>query len=328
MTRLLSRPFLSICALGLSLCLLPLVCNAYWLDVCVSIGLYALLALSLNVILGQAGIFHMGHAAFFAVGAYTTAILNTLCQWPIFWTMPLAGVTAAFFALLVARPIIHLRGDYLLIVTIGIVEIVRIALINDVFGLTGGANGIFGISRPQFFGFRIVRGVHFFYLVWGMVAVSLLLFHCLWRSRFGRALNYIKEDDVAAEGCGVNVTQHKLMAFVLGAFWAGMAGTLYAAKMVTIAPESFNFMESVIIFAVVVLSGGSQLGVLVSAFLFIGLPELLREFHDARMMLFGLAMMVMMVWRPQGLLPPRVRRYRIVPEAEKSGRTDACGGAA
>ena len=295
---------------------LPLVCNAYWTDVCVMIGLYALLSLSLNVMLGQAGIFNMGHAAFFAVGAYTTAILNTLCHWPIFLTMLPAGAAAGLFAMAVARPIIHLRGDYLLIVTIGIVEIVRIALINDVFGLTGGANGIFGIARPVFFGFRIVKGIQFYYLVWGMVGVSMLLFYGLWRSRFGRALNYIKEDDVAAEGCGVNVTGYKLAAFTLGAAWAGMAGTVYAAKMLTIAPESFNFMESVILFAVVILSGGSQVGVLLSVFLFIGLPELLREFSDARMLIFGLAMMVMMIWRPQGLFPPLPRRYAMPPPEE------------
>ncbi|MDE7241811.1 branched-chain amino acid ABC transporter permease [Desulfovibrio sp.] len=295
---------------------LPLVCNAYWTDVCVMIGLYALLSLSLNVMLGQAGIFNMGHAAFFAVGAYATAILNTLCHWPIFLTMLPAGAAAGIFAMAVARPIIHLRGDYLLIVTIGIVEIVRIALINDVFGLTGGANGIFGISRPVFFGFRIVKGIQFYYLVWGMVGVSMLLFYGLWRSRFGRALNYIKEDDVAAEGCGVNVTGYKLAAFTLGAAWAGMAGTVYAAKMLTIAPESFNFMESVILFAVVILSGGSQVGVLLSVFLFIGLPELLREFSDARMLIFGLAMMVMMIWRPQGLFPPLARRYAMPPPEE------------
>lgn len=295
--------------LALLLLILPFICNAYWLDVCVSIGLYALLALSLNVILGQAGIFHMGHAAFFAVGAYTTAILNTSFQWPILWTMPLAGAAAALFAMIVARPIIHLRGDYLLIVTIGIVEIVRIALLNDVGGLTGGSNGIFGISRPTIFGFRIAKGTQFYYLVWGMVGVSLLLFHSLWHSRFGRALNYIKEDDIAAEGCGIHVSHYKLIAFVLGAFWAGMAGTVYAAKMTTIAPESFNFLESVIIFAVVILSGGSHLGVLISAFLFIGLPELLREFSNARMLIFGFAMMAMMIWRPQGILPPRHRRY-------------------
>lgn len=305
-----SRASLAI-GVAVLVCILPLVCNAYWTDVCVMIGIYALLSLSLNVMLGQAGIFNMGHAAFFAVGAYVTAILNTMVHWPIFLTMLPAGAAAGLFGLIVARPIIHLRGDYLLVVTIGIVEIVRIALVNDIFGITGGSNGIFGISRPVFFGFRIVKGIQFYYLVWGMVAISLALFYGLWRSRFGRALNYIKEDDIAAEGCGINVTDYKLAAFVLGAFWAGMTGTIYAAKMVTIAPESFNFMESVILFAVVILSGGSQLGVLVSVFLFIGLPEALREFSQARMLIFGLAMMLMMIWRPQGLLPPMARRYRV-----------------
>ncbi|MDR1857129.1 MAG: branched-chain amino acid ABC transporter permease [Desulfovibrio sp.] len=311
-------------ALGIAICLLPLVSNAYWTDVCVSIGIYALLALSLNVILGQAGIFHMGHAAFFAVGAYVTGVCNTIQHIPILWLMPVSGLAAAVFAYLVARPIIHLRGDYLLVVTIGIVEIVRIALLNDLFGLTGGSNGTFGIARPEFLGFRIVKGIHFYYLVWGMVGATLLLFHGLWRSRFGRALNCIKEDDIASECCGIDVSGYKLAAFVLGAFWAGMAGTVYAAKMTTIAPESFNFMESVIVFAVVILSGGSQLGVLVSTFLFIGLPELLREFASARMLLFGLAMMGMMIWRPQGLLPPLARRYggglkSAAPDAMKDG---------
>ena len=295
--------------LAVLVAVLPLFINSYWTDVCVSIGLYALLALSLNVILGQAGIFHMGHAAFYAIGAYTTAILNTMFSWPIFWTMPLAGLMAGLVALVVARPIIHLRGDYLAIVTIGIVEIVRIALVNDVFGITGGSNGIFGIGRPTIMGFRIVKSIHFYYLVWGMCAVTVLLFHFLWNSRVGRALNYIKADDVAAEGCGVDVASYKLIAFVLGAFWAGMVGTVYAAKMMTIAPASFNFMESIIIFAVVILSGGSHLGVLVSAFLFIGLPEVMRSLTESRMLFFGLAMMLMMIWRPQGLLPPLARNY-------------------
>ncbi len=316
--------FAAALALGGGIAVLPLFVNAYWTDVCVSIGLYALLALSLNVILGQAGIFHMGHAAFYAIGAYTTAILNTTCQWPIFWTMPVAGVAAGLVALVVARPIIHLRGDYLAIVTIGIVEIVRIALVNDIFGITGGSNGLFGLSRPVAFGFRIVKSVHFYYLVWGMCGISVLLFYFLWNSRLGRALNYIKHDDTAAEGCGVDVAGYKLMAFVLGAFWAGMAGTLYAAKMMTIAPASFNFMESIIIFAVVILSGGSHLGVLVSAFLFIGLPELMRGLTESRMLFFGLAMMLMMIWRPQGLLPPLARDYsRIV---KKIGSARAAGG--
>lgn len=294
----------------LILCL-PIFLNAYWTEVCVMIGLYALLSLSLNLMLGQAGIFNMGHAAFYAVGAYVTAILNTICHWSIFLTMIPAALVAALFALLVARPIIHLRGDYLLIVTIGIVEIVRIALINDIFGLTGGSNGIFNISRPVFFGFKIAKGIQFYYLVWGMVGITLLLFYGLWRSAFGRALNCIKLDDVAAEGCGIDVLRCKMIAFVLGAAWAGVAGSVYAAKMVTIAPESFNFLESVVLFAVVILSGGSQTGVLLSVFLFIGLPEALRDFSDYRMLIFGLAMMIMMIWRPQGLLPPLPRHYRV-----------------
>lgn len=290
---------------------LPLGMNTYWTEVAVNVGLYALLALSLNVILGQAGIFHMGHAAFYAVGAYVTAILNTHYQIPILLLIPVAGAAAALFALIVARPIIHLRGDYLLIVTIGIVEIVRIALINDVFGLTGGANGIFGIARPELFGIKIRKAIQFYYLIWIMVGFTVLLFHWLSESRFGRALNCIKEDDTAAEGCGMDVAHLKLMAFVIGAFWAGMAGNLFAAKMTIISPSSFTFWESVVVFAVVILSGGSQIGVLFGTFLIVALPEMFRDFASARMLVFGLAMMIMMVVRPQGLLPPSPRRYDV-----------------
>ena len=290
---------------------LPLGMNTYWTEVAVNVGLYALLALSLNVILGQAGIFHMGHAAFYAVGAYVTAILNTHYQIPILLLIPVAGAAAALFALVVARPIIHLRGDYLLIVTIGIVEIVRIALINDVFGLTGGANGIFGIARPEIFGIKIRKAIQFYYLIWIMVGLTVLLFHWLPESRFGRALNCIKEDDTAAEGCGMDVAHLKLMAFVIGAFWAGMAGNLFAAKMTIISPSSFTFWESVVVFAVVILSGGSQIGVLLGTFLIVALPEMFRDFASARMLVFGLAMMIMMVVRPQGLLPPSPRRYDV-----------------
>ena len=290
---------------------LPLGMNTYWTEVAVNVGLYALLALSLNVILGQAGTFHTGHAAFYAVGAYVTAILNTHYQIPILLLIPVAGAAAALFALIVARPIIHLRGDYLLIVTIGIVEIVRIALINDVFGLTGGANGIFGIARPELFGIKIRKAIQFYYLIWIMVGLTVLLFHWLSESRFGRALNCIKEDDTAAEGCGMDVAHLKLMAFVIGAFWAGMAGNLFAAKMTIISPSSFTFWESVVVFAVVILSGGSQIGVLLGTFLIVALPEMFRDFASARMLVFGLAMMIMMVVRPQGLLPPSPRRYDV-----------------
>ncbi len=290
----------------------PLALDRYWVDVLNSIGLYAILGLSLNIILGYAGMFHMGHAAFYAIGAYTTAILNTSYGVPVLWTLPLSGLAAALFALAVARPIIHLRGDYLLIVTIGMVEIVRIALINDVFGITGGANGIFGIDRPQLFGFKIRQPQHFFYLIWLFVGLTILLFSLLERSRFGRALNYLREDEVAAEGSGINTAAYKLAAFVLGAGWAGMAGTVFAAKMTIISPESFSFWESVVLFMIVILGGaGNIAGVILGAFLVVGLPEVFRDFASARMLFYGLAMMFMMIYRTQGILPPRPRVYSL-----------------
>ena len=313
------KPF-AVVVLAALLAAAPLFLNAYQVDVLNSIGLYGLLALGLNLILGEAGLFNMGHAAFYAVGAYTAAILNTRYQIPILWTLPLSGLAAGLFALAVARPVVHLRGDYLLIVTIGVGEIVRIALVNDIFGMTGGANGIFGISRPQLFGIVIRRPQEFFYLIWGCVALTIFLFLRLKQSRFGRALNYLREDEVAAEGSGINTAYYKLAAFGLGAAWAGMAGTLFAAKMTIISPESFNFWESVVLFMIVILGGaGNIVGVLLAAFLVIGLPELFREFASARMLVFGLVMVVMMVFRPQGLLPARGGRFSPITLARGRG---------
>ncbi len=283
----------------------------YWLDVLNNVGLYALLALSLNVILGDAGLFHMGHAAFYAVGAYTAAILNTQHHVPVLWTLPACAAVSALFALAVARPVVHLRGDYLLIVTIGMGEIVRIALVNDVFGLTGGADGITGIARPTVFGLRIARPQEFFWLIWGFVALTVFLFHRLARSRFGRALNYLREDEVAAEGSGVPTARYRLMAFALGAAWAGMAGALFAGKARTISPESFNVGESIKIFAMVILGGaGSIPGVIAGAALLVGLEEGLRGFASARMLVVGAAMVAMMAFRPQGLFPVHLPRFR------------------
>jgi branched-chain amino acid transport system permease protein len=307
MTRRLALSYAAAAAL---LAASPLLLDAYWLDVLNSVGLYVLLALSLNVILGDAGLFNMGHAAFYAVGAYTAAVLNTRFQVPILWALPVSGLVAAAFGAAVARPVVHLRGDYLLIVTIGLGEIVRIALVNDPLGLTGGANGIFGIARPTLFGHRIRRPQEFLYLIWGFVAVTVFLFHRLERSRFGRALNYLREDPVAAEGVGVNTARYRLLAFAVGAGWAGMAGTLYAAKMTIISPESFSFWESVLIFLMVILGGsGSIPGVILGATIVVAVPELFRGFASARLLVFGLLMMVMMVFRPQGLLPLRRPRF-------------------
>ena len=291
---------------------LPMFLNAYWVDVLNSVGLYAILGISLNLIVGHAGLFNLGHAAFYAVGAYTAAILNTKFQIPVMWLMPLCAIAAGSFALLIARPIIHLRGDYLCIVTIGVGEIVRIALINNIFGITGGANGIFGIGRPSVFGFVIRKPHEFFYLIWIFLAFTIFVFRRLKHSRFGRALNYLREDDVAAEGSGINVSHYKLAAFVVGAAWAGMAGNIFAAKMTTISPESFSFWESVLVFTLIILGGsGNNAGVLLGAFLIVGLPELFRDFANARMLVFGAAMVLMMIFRKGGILPAPQRKYKL-----------------
>lgn len=284
----------------------PFVLSRYGVDLLVNVGVYALLALSLNLILGEAGLYDMGHAAFFAVGAYTTAVLTTRLGLSLFATLPAAALAAGLFAALVALPVLRLRGDYLLIVTVGLGEIVRIALVNDAFGLTGGANGIFGIPRPVLLGTRLRTPGQLFALVWIAVGLSVLVFRRLAASRFGRQLRATAEDEVAAEGSGVPTARARLTAFVLGSAWAGMAGTLFAAKMTVVSPESFGFQESVLVFAMVLLGGaGSIPGVLLGAFLLAGLPELFRGLASARMLVFGLALMAMMVFRPQGLWPRR-----------------------
>lgn len=299
----------------------PLFLNRYWVDVLNTVGLYALLGLSLNLIVGHAGLFNLGHAAFYAVGAYTAAILNTQFNVPILWLLPVSGIMAGLFAAIIARPIIHLRGDYLAIVTIGVGEIVRIALINDIFGITGGSNGIFGIDRPSIFGYAIRRPHQFFYLIWIFVALTVFLFYRLEQySRFGRALNYLRGDDVAAEGSGIDTAHYKLWAFILGAFWAGMVGTIYASKMTIISPESFSFWESVLMFVIVILGGsGSIPGMILGAFLVVGLPEVFREFASARMLIFGAVMVLMMIFRNEGILPPRSRKFPIADALKEEG---------
>jgi branched-chain amino acid transport system permease protein len=295
--------------------------NPYWVDVLNNVGLYAILGLSLNLIVGHAGLFNLGHAAFFAVGAYTAAILNTQFAIPVLWLLPACALTAGLFAAAIARPIIHLRGDYLCIVTIGVGEILRIALTNDIFGITGGPNGIFGISRPTVFGYAIRRPHEFYYLIGTFLVATIFLFHRLENSRFGRAVNYLREDETAAEGSGIDTSHYKLAVFVLGAAWAGMAGDIFAAKMTIIAPESFSFWESVVMFAIVILGGsGSIPGVLLGAVLFVGLPEAFRDFADARMLIFGAAMVVMMIVRTEGILPQRPRSYPLPGTGEAGGR--------
>lgn len=303
-------------ALALGTLLFPWFVSNYWISVAVFFGIYALLGLSLNIILGYAGLFQLGHAAFWAVGAYTTAILNTRYGVPILVTLPISALVSALFAILITKPILHLRGDYLCLVTIGFGEIVRLFLFNDPLGITGGINGIRGIDRPSIFGFVFHQPIHYYYLTMAFVAFTIFAMRRLENSRLGRAWIYVREDELAAEAMGIDTTQVKLLAFAIGAAWAGVAGTLYACRYTVIAPETFSFWNSCVIFCIVILGGvGSIPGVLVGTLGMVVLPELLRDVLEEvvqwRMLVFGAAMVLMMIFRPEGFWPSPIRRHEL-----------------
>jgi branched-chain amino acid transport system permease protein len=260
------------------------------------------LALGLNLVVGQAGLLNLGYVAFYAVGAYTYAILSTRFGLP-FWPGLLVGAAmAAFVALLIGLSTLKLRGDYFAIVTLGLGEITRIVL-NNWDSLTGGPNGIARVGRPSLFGAAFSTPLQYYYLILAIAAVTVFAMRRLIASRIGRAWIAIREDEVAAEAMGINTFRLKLLAFVLASGWAGLAGVFFAGKMAFVSPESFTFFESILILCMVVLGGmGSIPGIILGAFLLVTLPEVFRDFQDYRMLGFGVALVLMMVFRPQGLL--------------------------
>jgi branched-chain amino acid transport system permease protein len=278
--------------------------NNYWIDVGFFVGIYVLLGLSLNIVLGEVGLFNLGHAAFYAIGAYTTGILFMQLGIPVVLLLPVSAIMAGGVAYLITSPIIHLRGDYLCIVTIGIGEIVRITALNNPFGLTNGANGITGIGKPDFWLFSLQTPTHFYYYIWIVVGLSILGLINLQKSRVGRAWNYIREDEIAAKANGIDVRHYKLVAFVIGTALAGVAGNIYGSKMMFISPDNFTFMESCLIFLIVLLGGlGSIPGSLLGAAIIVVFPEIFRQFASYRLLFFGAALVGMMVFRPAGILP-------------------------
>jgi len=283
----------------------PFIVSNYYVDIAFFFGIYALLGLSLNIVLGEVGLFDLGHAGFYAIGAYTTAILNTKFGIPILVLLPVSAVAAGFFAWIVCSPIIHLRGDYLCIVTIGLGEIVRLALINNPFDLTGGPNGVYGIDFPTFGGpFVVDSPIEYYFLIWIVVVLSILGLIRLQKSRIGRAWNCIREDEIAAEVNGIDVRYYKLLAFIIGAALAGVAGNIYASKLMCVSPESFTFWESCLMFCIVLIGGmGSIPGVLIGAAFISLFPEIFRPFAMYRMLIFGTVMILMMMFRPGGAWP-------------------------
>jgi len=306
----------------------PFMASRGAVDLATLVLIYVMLALGLNVVVGLAGLLDLGYVAFYAVGAYTFALLSQYYGVSFWFALPIGAALAALFGLILGFPVLRLRGDYLAIVTLGFGEIIRI-LLNNMTSLTGGPNGIGGIPDPTLFGMEFGRrvkeegntsfhetfgiaysGEHkviFLYLIALVLAViTAIAIRRLMRMPVGRAWEALREDEIAAKSLGLSRTAVKLSAFTIGAFFAGFAGTVFASKQGFISPESFVFLESAIILAIVVLGGmGSQIGVILAAIAVTILPELAREFSEYRMLIFGAAMVLMMVWRPQGLLPMR-----------------------
>ena len=282
----------------------PMLVDSAWLSIGITFLVFATVAFSQDIILGRAGVFNMGHAIFFGLGAYTTAILNVHFGLEIIATLPFAIIVPAIIAVLLAGPIIHLRGDYLLVATIGFNIIFEQVLSNDIFGLTGGPNGIFGIDVVRIFGYELFSDTAIYYMAFGLLLITFLIIRNLDGSKYGRALYYINKDEIAAKSMGINIPYYKLFAFALGAAIAGAAGSVFAVQYSAVSPESFSFMQSVMFFAIVLVGGSASLpGVIIGTFVMFVLPELFTEFKESRYLIFGAAMVLTMVLRPNGVWP-------------------------
>lgn len=290
----------------------PQVFDTYQNTIMISALIYVVLGLGLNISVGLAGLLDLGYVAFFAVGAYSYALLNHHFGLGFWTVLPVGGILGCLFGVVLGFPILRLRGDYLAIVTLGFGMIVKIVLENwSEFSF--GPSGIANIDKPGLFGMDMnIDGstMYIYYIMIAMVVFTILITNRLRNSRIGRAWIALREDEIACVAMGIDMARTKLSAYALGAFWAGMVGVLFAAKTTFINPASFTFMESAIILSIVVLGGmGSILGVILGAFILILLPEYLRAFSEYRMLAFGAAMVLMMIFRPQGIISNIRQKY-------------------
>jgi branched-chain amino acid transport system permease protein len=295
------------------------------IDIATLVLIYIMLGLGLNIVVGFAGLLDLGFVGFYAVGAYTYALLYHWAGWGFWQALPLSGIMAGLFGFMLGFPVLRLRGDYLAIVTLGFGEIIRLLLIN-LYTFTGGPDGISSIPKPTVFGMPMARRaaegqitfhqfmgwsydtqdviVYLYLMALVLALVALYVSNRVVRMPIGRAWEALREDEIACRSLGLNPTRIKLSAFTMGATFAGLGGAFFAARQGLVNPESFTFIESALILAIVVLGGmGSQVGVILAAIILTVLPEVAREFAEYRMLIFGLVMVLMMIWRPQGLLP-------------------------
>ncbi len=293
--------------------LFPHIFSMYQTNILISALIYVMLGLGLNIVIGLAGLLDLGYVAFFAVGAYSYALLNLHFGLTFWMVLPLGGLLAATFGILLGYPVLRLRGDYLAIVTLGFGEIIRLVLENwNDFSF--GPSGIANIPKPGFFGMDLslqASTIYIFYIIVLLVIFTIFVINRLQYSRIGRAWIALKDDEIACQAMGIDKAKTKLRAFALGATWAGMGGVVFAAKTTFINPASFTIWESVIILCTVVLGGmGSIAGVMCGALLLILLPEYLRDFGQFRMITFGTVLVLMMVFRPGGIIENVRKTYK------------------
>lgn len=314
-TRILEAPKYryTLIASGLAIAIsFPLLFSTYQTNIMITALMYVVLGLGLNIVVGLAGLLDLGFVAFYAVGAYAYSLLNLHYGLGFWAALPIGGFLAAMFGILLGFPVLRLRGDYLAIVTLGFGEIIRLVLENW-SEFSQGPSGISNIPRPGFFGIELSLNEAITYLYYLMVIAiicTIFVVNRLQDSRLGRAWIALREDEIACQAMGIDKRRTKLVAFSLGAFWAGIMGVVFAAKTTFINPASFTFLESAIILSIVVLGGmGSIVGVIVGAFILILMPEYLRALSEYRMLAFGGVLVMMMVFRPQGMIAAVRKTY-------------------
>lgn len=290
----------------------PFLFSTYQTSIMTTALMYVVLGLGLNIVVGQAGLLNLGYVAFYAAGAYTYALLYQHFGIGFWMALPLGALAATVLGILLALPVLRLQGDYLAIVTLGFGEITRIVLENwNEFSF--GPSGISGIPRPGLFDMEMSiheATVYLYFLMILFCIITVFVVNRLQNSRIGRALLALREDEIACQAMGIDKTRVKLTAFALGSTWAGFVGVIFAAKTTFVNPGSFTFLESAMILSIVVLGGmGSIPGIIIGAFLLILLPEYLRAFSDYRMLIFGIIMVIMMIFRPQGIISSVRRTY-------------------
>ena len=285
---------------------IPLSQNAYYVSVGTTVLIFAVLAVGLNVVLGYAGLLDLGYVAFFAIGAYVTAILLHYTDLPFLLAFVLSGAVAGLFGMIIGAPTLRLRTDYLAIVTIGFGEIVRIVATN--LDVTGGPTGFYGLRQPVIGGYTLTDPVIYYWISLAMLIAGLAFSAVVRRTKLGAAWAYIRYDEEVAQAIGVNPFFVKICAYGLGAIWGGFAGSVYVVSVGAISPTSFTFTQSLLIVMCVVLGGqGSLLGVVVGTLCVIAIPEMFRAADSWRLLAFGVVLVVLMIWRPTGLIRDRFK---------------------